>query len=406
MSNLIAFCLGATALQPITQYLAYVVFILGLSLQTTNAFAKDTEEHIVKQVTVYYESGRFAAWPANHGMWVWGNELLVGFSRGYHQDLGEEFHNIHREKPEEFLLARSIDGGLSWSIEYPLKKGDLVPRGEFLHGTELPGVPIPPLMDCPGGIDLMHPDFAMTLRLDNKDGGKSRFSYSYDRGKNWEGPFKLPDMGTPGISARTDYIVDDKSEAMFFLTAAKLDGLEGRVFCASTNDGCKTFDFISWIGEEVAGYEIMPSSVRISPTELLTTTRVREPNYGPSWIDSYASQDNGKTWEYLGRPVADTGEGNPPSMLKLKDGRICLTYGFRAAPYKMCAKLSSDGGKTWSDEILLRSNGGGRDMGYPYSKQCDNGNIVTTYYFWDKQTGPERYIAATLWDPSKIPSVD
>jgi len=389
-------------LHPASRVLLFLAFVCLLTFQLQVPLADAADDPIIKQVTVYREDGRFAAWPANHGMWVWGNELLVGFSRGYHQDLGEEFHNIHREKPEEFLLARSLDGGMTWKTEFPLEKGDLIPRGEFLHGTELPGVKLPPLKDCPGGIDFTHPDFAMTLRMDNKDGGQSRFSYSYDRGKNWEGPFDLPNMGTPGISARTDYLVDGKHEAMFFLTAAKPNGLEGRVFCARSSDGGKTFEFVSWIGEEVPGYEIMPSTVRLTPTHLLTTTRVREPDFGASWIDAYASQDNGKTWKHISRPVADTGEGNPPSMLKLQDGRVCLTYGYRAKPFKMCAKLSSDGGKTWSDEIILRTNGGGRDMGYPYSKQCANGNVVTTYYFWDKKAGPERYIGATIWNPSKI----
>ncbi len=30
------------------------------------------------------------------------------------------------------------------------------------------------------------------------------------------------------------------------------------------------------------------------------------------------------------------------------------------------------------------------------------GKVVTVYYFWDKKTGPERYIAATIWDPGKV----
>jgi len=377
--------------------LTWLAFFQLTALQT-----QADDDPIVQQVTVYREADRFAGWPANHGMWVWGNELLVGFSRGYQQYLGEEFHNIDREKPEEYLLARSLDGGKTWTTEFPLEKGDLIPRGNALHGTELPGVDLPLLTDCPGGINFTHPNFAMTLRMGSKDGGQSRFSYSYDRGKDWHGPFKLPDMGTPGISARTDYLVDGKHETTFFLTSAKPNGDEGRVFCASSDDGGKSFEFLSWIGDEVLGYEIMPSSIRLSPTHLLATTRVREPDFGKSWIDAYASHDNGQTWKHVSRPVSDTGEGNPPSMIRLEDGRICLTYGFRAPPYKMCAKLSSDGGRTWSDEIILRTGGGGRDMGYPCTKQCANGNVVTTYYFWDKLAGPERYIAATIWDPRKI----
>ena len=36
----------------------------------------------VRHVVVYREEGRFAGWPANHGIWAWGDEILVGFSRG------------------------------------------------------------------------------------------------------------------------------------------------------------------------------------------------------------------------------------------------------------------------------------------------------------------------------------
>jgi hypothetical protein len=65
-------------------------------------------------------------------------------------------------------------------------------------------------------------------------------------------------------------------------------------------------------------------------------------------------------------------------------------------------RLSDDGGKTWSDEIQLRDGGGGRDLGYPRSVQQSDGKVVTVYYFWDKKTGPERYVAATIWDPGKV----
>src|SRR5271170_3297013 len=65
---------------------------------------------VVRHVVVYREEGRFAGWPANHGMWSWGDELLVGFSRGFDKDRGP-FHHIDKERPEQFLLARSHDGG-------------------------------------------------------------------------------------------------------------------------------------------------------------------------------------------------------------------------------------------------------------------------------------------------------
>jgi hypothetical protein len=54
---------------------------------------------------VYHEPGRFGGWPANHGIWSWGNEILVGFSVGTYKDLGPNLHAIDRDKPEEHWLA-------------------------------------------------------------------------------------------------------------------------------------------------------------------------------------------------------------------------------------------------------------------------------------------------------------
>jgi hypothetical protein len=79
--------------------------------------------------------------------------------------------------------------------------------------------------------------------------------------------------------------------------------------------------------------------------------------------------------------------------------RLSLTYGGRAKPFRICAKLSNDGGRTWTGELVLRDDGAGRDIGYPRTVQPPDGKIVTIHYFWDAKTGPERYIAATIWDP-------
>ena len=221
----------------------------------------------LQHVRVYDEPGRFGGWPANHGLWSWGNEILVGFSAGYHQDLGPERHNIHRDKPEEHLLARSRDGGETWTIENPSADGALVPAGTALHGVVPPGLKEKPWRDCPGGIDFRHPEFALSIRMTDVHVGPSRFYYSTDRGHRWEGPFRLPLFGQLGVAARTDYIVNSSNECLLFLTASKSNGREGRPFCARTTDGGRTWDFVAWIGPEPKGYAIMPSTVRLGDHE-------------------------------------------------------------------------------------------------------------------------------------------
>jgi Neuraminidase (sialidase) len=352
----------------------------------------------VQHVKVYGEQGRFGGWPANHGMWIWDNEILVGYSRAWYKDMGER-HHVDREKPEEHWLARSIDGGETWTQEHPAEKGQLIPEGESLHGTETPGLAIKPATDCPGGINFLHPDFAMTMRMNSTGSGQSRFYYSYDKGKDWEGPFRFPNFESSGNAARTDYIVEDEDSCTFFSTAAKSDGKEGRVFCYRTDDGGKSFQFLSYLGPEMASgsFGIMPSSVRLSDNELICATRIHDGDR--KYIGLFRSVDNGLTWTAESDPVDNVGKGNPPAMIQLKDGRICLTYGYRAKPYSMCAKLSDDGGKTWGPELVLRNDGNTTDMGYPRTVQRPDGKVVTVYYFADGKEGPERFIGATIWTP-------
>jgi hypothetical protein len=120
------------------------------------------------------------------------------------------------------------------------------------------------------------------------------------------------------------------------------------------------------------------------------------------WISAWRSRDTGKTWTQEKHPVEYLGEGNPPMLNRLKDGRLCLTYGFRAYPYSIRARLSTDDGKTWGPQIVLRDDGTDRDIGYVRSVQRPDGKLVTTYYISDEETGPERYIGATIWDPNKV----
>lgn len=361
------------------------------------------EEPGVRHVKVYHEPGMFGGWPANFGIWRWGEEILVGFSKGFYKDLGPERHNIDREKTEWHLLARSSNGGESWSVEDPGRTGALVvpDRGDgSYHGRIRKDVTAPRVKECTETVNFAHPDFALRAFTDDIDAGLSRYWYSYDRGRSWEGPCRIPDFGTPGTAARTDYIVDDSRTATMFITAAKSDGEEGRPMAIRTTDGGRTWSFLSWIGPEPVGFAIMPASVRLSENELLVALRRRE---GPKrFIAAYLSQDNGKTWTHLVNPVEDAGVGNPPAMTLLQDGRVCLVYGYRAEPYSIRARLSSDGGRTWSKDYILRADGSGRDIGYPRVVQRPDGKVVAVYYFMDGIAGPERFIEATIWDPPAV----
>ena len=335
------------------------------------------------RVSVYQEPGRFGGWPANHGIWSWGDEILVGFERA-HYKAQEEGHSFDPHKPSGPVLARSLDSGESWAVEIP----ELPARSDE---KPVPG---------PEGIDFAHPDLVIKCR----DAG---FHISYDRGKTWQGPYRLPDFGRK-LTSRTDYIVNGSHDCLMFLSAfeSKVEaGLQDRAFCVQTTDGGRSFAFLSWMtGEPIAVRSVMPSTVRGAKGQLISAMRRRHDRcLGGEvemncWIDVYRSTDDGQSWQFLSKG-ADTGmrNGNPPSLLRLMDGRLCLAYGYRATPYGIRAKLSHDEGETWEDEIVLRDDGRTWDLGYPRMVQRPDGKLVTIYYYSTAEN-PEQHIAATIWD--------
>src|SRR4030042_212946 len=70
------------------------------------------------QVTVFRKEGGFAGWPANGGLWSWGNEIVVGFKLRARKP-GKDFHAIDRSRPATRAQARSLDGGETWQLEEP-----------------------------------------------------------------------------------------------------------------------------------------------------------------------------------------------------------------------------------------------------------------------------------------------
>jgi hypothetical protein len=353
-----------------------------------NATAQ-TRPQVIKHVTVFQEAGRFAGWPANHGAWSWGDEILVGFEVGYFHRISKDEHAIDYDRPAEHVVARSLDGGETWHLEKP--EGLRPPPGEFVAGVPT-GTDGKALTNCPGGIDFADPDFILTARMTSVDAGQSRFYTSPDRGHHWDGPYKLPDFGQTGIAARTDYLINGPHDLTMFLTAAKRNRLEGRVICVRTRDGAKTWEFESFVCPEPRwkmDYAIMPSSVRLTDGTILTAIRYNHRN------DLYVSHDDGKSWKFLTRPVPKV--ENPPSLIQLKDGRLAITYGHRFKPFGIRARLSGDQGKTWSKEIVLRKDGGCWDLGYPRTVQRPDGKLVTIYYY-NENENRERFIGATIWD--------
>jgi sialidase-1 len=88
------------------------------------------------------------------------------------------------------------------------------------------------------------------------------------------------------------------------------------------------------------------------------------------------SRDGGKTWSSQ-RFVA---HGYPSHLVKLEDGTLITTYGWREKPMGIRGKISRDHGKSWSHEIVLTSDAATWDLGYPSTAQLADGSLVTVWY--------------------------
>src|SRR5690606_36365357 len=51
-----------------------------------NTNAVEDRWDAVQHLKIYAEDGRFAGWPANNGIWMWGDEILVGFVEAAHRE--------------------------------------------------------------------------------------------------------------------------------------------------------------------------------------------------------------------------------------------------------------------------------------------------------------------------------
>lgn len=358
----------------------------------------------VRHVQVFCQEKKFAGWPANGGMWAWGDELLVGFAVADHAD--KPSGHTYDPATARHVFARSLDGGETWSIE------DAVAAGMTANAQDhAVGAAAQPPRDCPAGADFARPDFALAFRRMNNSNGPSHFYWSFDRGRSWEGPFAFPDLGTAGIATRTDYHVEGRQGMIAFLTAAKSNGREGRVLCARTADGGRTWRRVSWIGPEPGPekghFLIMPASACLGPGRFLVAVRRREG--AAAGIELYRTDDDAQTWRRLGSPgMGDLpGQGgervhNPPALLQLRDGRLCLAYGVRVPPARMCVRFSEDGGETWTPEATVRGGEGACfDMGYPRLAQRADGKVVLVYYYnhaLQEGAAPYRYIATTVFE--------
>ncbi|WP_342354136.1 sialidase family protein [Rhizobium grahamii] len=355
----------------------------------------------VESHEVYFQRDHFAAWPANYGLWIWGDEVLVIFADGKVGSQGP-LHARDEDHPFRPKQARSLDGGQTWVVE---DFRGAVPGGETLSADEhvvsglrsgsvlLDDVAFLETLSAP--IDFTDPEMiVMAARTGIHADARSWFYFSRNRGRQWNGPYSFNGLSLTGVAARTDIVALSPHHALFMLSCAKLNGLEGRAFCAESRDGGRTFSLKSFIADDENGYSIMPSSARLTDGTIITIIRRGYSEQRPGWLEGFRSNDEGQSWHPLGRIVETTGHGgNPPALSVSPKDRLYLIYGVRDQPYGIRLKTSDDSGVTWSNERIVRDNVILSDLGYARSSLRQDGKIICIYYL---NNGHERFIEASI----------
>ena len=370
------------------------------------SFASVGESDAVEHEIVAIAKDRFHGWPANNGVWQWGNEILVGFTQGDFEV--KKGHNISGR--QDSLLARSLDGGKNWIMFDP--EGFLDDGNEQYLGQGKTGLA--------EAMNFTHPDFALRIFAtgyhgnDDPEGG---FFYSYDRGRSWRGPFALtglsghPDMKGKKLSPRTDYLVQDENRCLIFISADDPGVERPRIACIQTNDGGLSFEFVSWV-TPVSEDEraIMCQTIQVSNDHFVCAYRkIYRDLERKDTIEACSSKDGCRTWSPLGTIKVMNTHSNPPALLKLRDGRLCCAYGDRHVG-EIRARYSHDEGETWGPEFIIRDDfqameedpdsetGIHTDIGYPRLVQRPDGKLVAIYY-WATAVKPQQHIAASIWNP-------
>ncbi len=163
----------------------------------------------------------------------------------------------------------------------------------------------------------------------------------------------------------------------------------GGILAARSTDGGKTWEDAGQVpvcpGTSVGNYH-EPHVVELPDGRLVGMIRCQNyynaPRLQESGIVEFSlmhteSADGGRTWSPA-RPLGF--HGSPPHLIRHSTGVLVCVYGYRLAPFGQRVALSSDNGKTWEHDYILRDDGPDSDLGYPCSVELPGGDILTVYY--------------------------
>lgn len=356
----------------------------------------------VRDVMIYADSAYFSAFPS--ALRLPDGTVYVAFRRAPNRMLMGNDRNSHVDANSHLVAVRSTDGGHTWSRE---------PQLMFAH--PFGGAQDPCLLQLANGELLCTSYLWIQVGPQLYDQYAGRFYgddhwtfaggfviRSTDGGATWQGPI---DPGSP-IPTETRSTMLGKlplynrgalcqgSDGTLHWAVACQNGIKSgsSVYLVQSHDNGHTWQYRSVIAQlDTIG--LNETSIYETPHGHLVAF-IRSLDYPTDQGYIARSTDGGATFTLQGMGF----KGHPFHAMRLPDNRVLLTYGYRHKPYGIRARILNAECTDWSTapEIVLRSDGGGTDLGYPWSVMLDEHHVLVTYYFNHDQLRGPRQIQGTI----------
>lgn len=381
----------------------------------------------VEHTVIHYNKNTYCGHPREVlFQYFGGGEILLGH---YHApcryEVYEDVRHVCYQARSVVFLQRSTDGGKTWP-----KENDSVAFEQTMP-PDAKRAFLFPKDAAREAMDMFRPEsallFARTHFSPDHEGIPVCFSLrSADKGRTWE---RVPTVvanprderlgvirhNTPVIRMPDGRTLLAPFQEMESVLSPKWE--HGPVVLASVDQGV-SWQYLSRPVEDRSGrgHFIYPNLLLLPDGELQFYTLHlsgddEEVKGLKNALAVAVSKDGGKTWT-APVPIAGKGGGcwknsgakgnvyRSPYPIRLRDGRILLVFARRRMPGGIGGIVSADGGKTWSEEFVIRDDGAWWDLGYPVGCQLEDGRIFIAYYFnmqdGNKQGGT-RYIAGTFF---------
>jgi Neuraminidase (sialidase) len=194
---------------------------------------------------------------------------------------------------------------------------------------------------------------------------------STDNGTTWSAPYRCPVNSPHGPIPLSD--------GRLLYAGKQLWHGDKRIgVCESTDDG-QTWRWLAEIpsrpGDSHVDYHELHAA-EAADGRLIAHIRNHNRANERETLQS-ESTDGGRTWSV---PHSIGVWGLPSHLLRLRDGRLLMSYGYRRDPFGNQARLSDDHGRTWSEPMTLSDDGASGDLGYPSTVELDGGTLLTVWY--------------------------